>query len=371
MDIGDRKLWQFAAGDSNRSYQDLCLRWDAIMFGPGYKGAWPDCEAALKQDNWSTRKLGLIRKFSEEVAEGDVIVLRVGTSEVYGVGEVVGEYAWYEDFGDIDGWHLGHVRRVKWRWKYQGTPKKFKAYALKMGDTIQSLTGEAVRSWLESLEIDSRSLDRELVPLPATCIDSPETSNPVTMDRVADNLFDAGVGAVSIEALTNGIDDLRRIASWYDRARIAPSESETVAYLVVPLLRALGWTPQRMAVEWNYVDLALFAGRQSSNDKQDSTTLRTNEKLAVAVEVKKRGRSCLNAKSQAEAYAEQPGRESCQRLIVTDGIRYGVYVREAGGAFPDSPAAYLNLTRTQSTYPVLECEGASEAFRLMAADWSP
>ena len=330
------------------------------MFGPGYAGPWPDCEPALKKDKWSTRKRGLIRKFCEEVAEGDLVVLRVGTSEVYGVGEVVGGYAWYADFGDVDGWNLQHVRRVRWLWKYADKPKKFAAYALKMGDTIQSLTGNEVRAWLRTIEVEANSQDRKLAALPSTCVHAAAPPNSIGINEIADDLFDSGVGAVSIDALTRGIDDLRRIASWYDRADIAPSESETVAYLVVPLLRALGWTPQRMAVEWNHVDLALFDAMP-----------RKNKNLSVAVEVKKRGRSCLNAKSQAEGYAEQPGRESCLRLIVTDGIRYGVYLRDSGAAFPDKPAAYLNLTQTRSSYPVLECEGASEAFRLMAADWSP
>mgnify|MGYP005854899119 CR=1 FL=1 len=360
MEIGGRRIWQFAAGDSNRSYQDLCLRWDAIMFGPGYAGPWPDCEEQLKADGCTTRKRGLIRRFCEEVSEGDLIVLRVGTAQVYGVGEVVGDYAWYSDFEDVDGWNLQHVRRVRWLWQYADQPKTFSAYALKLGDTIQSLTGDAVRAWLESVEVAADSKNREVVALPPTCVHSAAPSASVTMTEIADTLFDFGVGAVSIEALTRGIDDLRRIASWYDRADIAPSESETVAYLVVPLLRALGWTPQRMAVEWNHVDLALFQAMP-----------RINRNLAIAVEVKKRGKSCLNARSQAEGYAEQPGRESCLRLIVTDGIRYGVYIRQPDAKFPDRPAAYLNLTRTRSKYPVLECKGASEALQLMSVDWSP
>ena len=47
-------------------------------------------------------------------------------------------------------------------------------------------------------------------------------------------------------------------------------------------------------------------------------------KLSVVVEGKQKDNSCLNAKSQAQIYAEQPGRETCNRLIVTDGntIRY-------------------------------------------------
>ena len=114
-----------------------------------------------------------------------------------------------------------------------------------------------------------------------------------------------------------------------------PSEHETVAYLVVPLLRALGWTPQRMAVEWNHVDLALF-----------NQLPRRDESLRVVVEAKKMDNSCLTAMSQAMSYAQ--GKSGCHRLIVTDGLRYGVYIR---GQEVFNLYAYLNSTRLRGRPP--------------------
>ncbi len=35
--------------------------------------------------------------------DGVLVVLRLGTSDVYGVGEVVGDYQWVDEFGDGDG----------------------------------------------------------------------------------------------------------------------------------------------------------------------------------------------------------------------------------------------------------------------------
>ncbi|MGH7493127.1 MAG: hypothetical protein ACREOO_12110 [bacterium] len=154
------------------------------------------------------------------------------------------------------------------------------------------------------------------------------------MKDISEHLFDQGIAASSIDALIAQMDELVRIANWYRRTRGSASESETIAYLVVPLLRTLGWTPQKMAVEWNKVDVALF----DQMPREDSH-------LVTTVEVKQIGYSCLSARSQAESYAEQKGRERCRRLIVTDGLRYGVYVREPGKKFPKNPQAYLNLTR--------------------------
>lgn len=134
------------------------------------------------------------------------------------------------------------------------------------------------------------------------------------------------------------------------------TSNAVASYLVIPLLRALGWTPQKMAVEWKNIDLALFASLP-----------RKPEHLIGAVEAKQWGNSCLTARSQAERYANEVAGDVCDWLVVTDGNRYGVLVRE-DGTFPDRPDAYLNLADPKDLYPVMESEGAQEALRLMSAD---
>jgi hypothetical protein len=86
-----------------------------------------------------------------------------------------------------------------------------------------------------------------------------------SLNEISEYLFDQGVASASITNLLDEMGELIRIAKWYRRST-KPSEHETVAYLVVPLLRALGWTPQRMAVEWNHVDLALFERLPRTDD---------------------------------------------------------------------------------------------------------
>lgn len=195
-----------------------------------------------------------------------------------------------------------------------------------------------------------------LKPWPVLLAELPKTKQIETsVTEISEFLFDHGVASVAITNLVNEIGELIRIAKWYQRSAM-PSEHETVAYLVVPLLRALGWTPQRLAVEWNNVDVALF-----------ERLPRGDETLRVVVEAKKMDNSCLTAKPQAMSYAE--GKGECHRLIVTDGLRYGVYVCAADGTF--HLYAYLNLTRLRRTYPVIECRGAEEALLAMAPEWKP
>ena len=348
MNISKKVIWQQAAGDTDREYTGLCLKWGVILFGPGYAGKWPDCESELRNDGWTEKKISNLRRFAEEIQEDHLVVLRRGTKEVLGVGQIVGSYEWNDHFADIDGWDLQHVRRVRWLWNCHGKPKQFNTYDLKFGDTTQKLNEGAVTKWLAELSIPESAFSAPLALMPAH---TPQKEMPI--EEISDFLFDQGVASASITHLLQEIGELRRIAKWYERSEI-PSEHETVAYLVVPLLRALGWTPQRMAVEWRSVDVALFE-RLPRND----------ETIQIVVEAKKMKNSSFSAVVQASSYTK--GRSNCHRLIVTDGIKYGIYTRKNAGDF--ILYAYMNLARLMCDYPVYECKGSKDALLAMTPEW--
>jgi hypothetical protein len=349
MDISNKTIWQQACGDTDRNYADICLKWDVILNGPGYAGRYPECDERLRKDNWSSRKVTDLKRFAVDMKDGDIVVLRLGTTDVLGVGVIIGSYDWFEEFSDIDGWDLQHVRRVKWLWGNKKNPQSFPTYSLKQGDTTQVLdsTATVVTDWLKVLNIQQAEYEREITLLPKS------TDRKVNFDEISEYLFDQGVSSNSIESLITEIDELIRIAKWYKKFS-NPSEFETVAYLVVPLLRSLGWTPQKMAIEWHKVDIALF-----------SQLPREDKNLNIVVEAKKKGNSCLSAKSQAQSYAQ--GKTNCNRLIVTDGLRYGIYLKKHNSF---KLHAYFNLTALKSEYPVYECQGIKEALRTMTPEWN-
>jgi hypothetical protein len=348
LDIEGRRFWQVAAGDaSERAYPDLLLKWDIVATGGGEYGRWPDNRDDYRNDKGEAQ-VRIVERFVSEMAIGDIVVLRLGKNSVYGVGIVESDYLWLDDMGDVDGWNLQHCRRVKWLWRYDAeqSPKKFPDNALRWGDTVQQATSPALTQWVKKLPVSKDAMSRALVSLPDTCID-------------AEYLFDRGTAADNIDALTSRMTDLVRIASWYERAKMQPAERETVAYLVVPLLRSLGWTPQRMAIEWNRIDIALF-----------NSLPRADENLIAAVEAKKRGRTCFTSSTQVFGYVSQPERRHCIRAISTEGLRYSVFKRNTTDVFQSVPTAYLNLTRLVADYPLLGCAGAKEALSMMASDWS-
>jgi len=166
VDIAQKTIWQVGAGDGDKNYAKLCLQRDVIIVGPGRKGPWPECEVSLLSTNWTKRKMGMLRRFSERIQPGDLIVLRVGTQTAYGVGEVVGPYSWKPVFADVQGWDLQHTRRVRWLWQNAEHPQMFPVYTLKFGDSVQRTEAPAILTWLASLQVSAEALLRPLLPLP-------------------------------------------------------------------------------------------------------------------------------------------------------------------------------------------------------------
>ena len=347
MDIEGKTIWQQAAGDGKRDYVQVCVNLGVILNGPGNDGCWPGCVESLRASGWSKKKINNLRLFCEEMAPGDIVVLRLGTKSVYAVGKIDGDYDWREEFGDVDGWDIQHVRRVKWLWQGVSKPKTFEAHTLKMGDTTQRLTSQRVKDWLAGLEPN--------IGGEGALPDLPQPGYETDLDEISEYLFDEGVASDSISSLRSQVDEFVRIAKWYDRYQTPPSEHETVSYLVVPLLRALGWTPQKMAIEWRKIDVALF-----------SELPREERSLSVVVEAKKKGASCLSAVQQASDYAMLS--QNCTRVIVTDGLRYGVFTRDARGE-DFRLHSYLNLARLREKYPIYDCKGSREALLAMAPEW--
>jgi hypothetical protein len=107
-----------------------------------------------------------------------------------------------------------------------------------------------------------------------------------------------------------------------------PSEDELIAHFVVPFLCALGWPPERIAVKWRRIDVAVFRALP-----------RTPENCHLVIEAKRLGVGVEGALAQARGYVEALG---CPRaVVVTDGIRYRMYDGERDFA----PVAYANLAR--------------------------
>jgi len=278
MDIKSRNLWQIGAGDTERSYGELCIKFDVMVIGPGEHGPFDEEKYCYLGDIKNS-----IRRFYHEARKDDVVLLRLGTGQILAVGVIADdEPVWMEEFGDIDGWDLQHVRRVRW---FPNTKKIFPVKTL--GGQVRTFTSigvPVVRDWIEKLEVLEEVWERPLAILP-------ECSVTLNDDELGYQLFLEGLSSEYIDNMTSTLESIRRVATWYwnkeKRPMGRPSEHETVTYLVIPLLFALGWSHQTAAIEWNGVDIALFERMPS----EDAT-------LTCVVEAKSLDRSVFSPLAQ-------------------------------------------------------------------------
>ena len=298
----DRRVWQVGTGGDARPYAEWMLKNDVVAIGSGWAGPWPseDCGPAHE-----------LRRFAEDAQAGDLVIAKHGKRLAMGIG-VLGPYEFDADQDDIEGWDLCHIRRVRWLSKSE---HRFKRLALSQG-RFSGCNDRDVLAWVARTiaTADLRPPDRRrlralpsLGPRLETGQLSPDLRRVVKQARtLSQNWWGGAFG------------DLR------------PSDNELIAHVTVPLLVALGWPRENIALGWKYADIALFR-----------ETLRTPATCAVIIESKRLGDGLLWAQEQASGYATKLGHPV--PTVVTDGLRYRL-------ALPDSDEhLYANLQVPRQT----------------------
>lgn len=299
-----RAVWQLSGGPASRAYSEVFLRHGVALIGPGDAGSW-----APERDDEEFEG-GFVRRFASELAAGDVVLLRTGLATIAAVGLVASDYLYVNAFDDVNGWDLQHARRVRWR----RLPAEHAFTASPFGANpprCSRIWNEEVVDFAERF-LKSPPTDWQTGPLPELPAEEPP------LDRVPDALQDIVAQAADLVPLLQ------------DREAFGehPSEDELIAHFVVPFLRALGWPPERIAVQWRRIDVAVFRALP-----------RTPENCVLVLEAKRLGAGVEGALDQAKGYVEALGLP--RDVIVTDGIRYRMYAGERGF----EPLAYANLIR--------------------------
>jgi hypothetical protein len=297
-------VWQIPGGPASRAYAEVFLRHGVALIGPGDAGPW---RPERDDDDFEG---SFVRRFASEVSSGDVLVLRTGIATIAAVGLVAGDYLYVNAFDDVNGWDLQHARRVRWcRLPAEHT---FGTAAFGANPPRCSrVWNEEVVDFAERF-INSPPTHWQTAPLP----ELPAEDSP--LDRVPDALQGIVAQAADLVPL---LQDGQAFGEH-------PSEDELIAHFVVPFLRALGWPPERIAVKWRYIDVAVFRALP-----------RTPENCHFVIEAKRLGAGVEGALDQAKGYVE--ALRVTRDVIVTDGIRYRMYAGERDFA----PLAYANLAR--------------------------
>ncbi len=163
-------------------------------------------------------------------------------------------------------------------------------------------------------------------------------------------MVDGGLRAADAEKLVSTIGYVRRLARWYRDHGTDISEHETRTFLIVPVLLALGWSEQKIKIEWNNLDIAFFSSPYNK---------RTEETDCIMIlESKRMWEGLSYAERQVKKY--QIDFPNCLRLIVSDGVYYRLYERKDDGW---EWAAYLNLLKFKDRHPYYaKIKGATDVF---------
>ena len=201
--------------------------------GSGDAGKW---QPGRSDDEFGS---ATVRLFACEVQVDDIVVLREGTAKIISIGLVASEYLYLHQFDDVNGWDLQHGRRVRWgpHAPYTFSDGPFGAATPAFGPVTQAELLDYATSFLNSTFSDWRRAP--LPPLPA--------EEPPVLDPPA-----------ALAELTGQALDLAMLYAEPQHFGEAPAEHEMVAHFVVPLLRALGWQPEYIALEWHRIDVAVF-----------------------------------------------------------------------------------------------------------------
>ena len=297
-------VWQISGGPISRSYADVFLQHGVALIGPGDAGPWTS-----ERDD-EEFEAGFVRRFASEVAVGNVFLLRTGLATIAAVGIVASEYQYQSAFDDVNGWDLQHARRVRWYRLPSAHAFAGAAFGANPARCSRVWTSEVVdfaQRFIKSPPINWQT--GSLPDLPAE--QPPLDECPSTLQGIVAQAADL-------------------VPLFQDRQGFGeqPSEDELIAHFVVPTLRALGWPPENIAVQWRHIDVAVFTALP-----------RTPENCHLVIEAKRLGAGVEGALEQAKGYVAMRGVPL--DVIVTDGVRFRMYA--ADRSF--EPLAYANLVR--------------------------
>lgn len=335
--------WQVAAGERARDYSDVFLRYGVILMGAGNPGSFLEHPESYKGHKGWQRKIVTL---AENMKPDDIVILKKGhgaKGRVLAAGRITSSYEWFEPFDDVEGWDLRHGRRVEW----VKPVSPILVDGLARGTISRVFKGNPKNAAERLLnEGEGAPVEKEDIPPPA---------NSISEEHLVGSLIENGLRPADAEAVIRAIWHVRRLAGWYLFHGRDLSEHEIRTFLIVPILLALGWSEQRIKIEWNHTDISLF----SDVFKKGAKTVDPR----VILESKRMGMGLEHAERQVQRYAKEF--PDCDTLVTSSGARYLLYQKEPGQKWNASNMkekhlrANLNLFILKDRHPYLADVGGA------------
>lgn len=328
--------WQVASGEGARDFYSVFLDFGVMCIGAGDPGPYFQKREYYKGRPWGSQ----VVRFAEEVSEENVVILKKpaeGRWLIRAVGRVKGPYDYLEQFSDVEGWDLQHCREVEW-----SRPKERLVTDGLVKGTFKRVRHSGIKELAAGILETGEVHVSEEIPPPAGAISD---------EDLVEHLIGNGLRPGDAETVIHTIWRVRRLARWYEKHGEDLGEHEIRTFLIVPILLALGWSEQKMKIEWRNTDLSLFSHIYSRGDEP-----------CMIVESKRMGEGLDYAERQVVKYAHDF--PSCRHIIVSDGIRYNLYIRQDNQwDMKQDFKAYMNLLKLKDRHPYLvNVKGAPDLF---------
>ena len=327
------KYWQVAAGEGARNYCSVFLDFGVMLIGSGWPGPVPE------RLDWYKKNETQAIAFAQQVQLGDVVILKRPYHkewQIIAVGHVTGDYEYLEQFDDVEGWDLQHSRKVEWV-----LPKDTKDRLLVKGltfGTFRRIHKKAPMDKIQQVLDEGNKQVAKAIPQPA---------KKISDEDLVESLIGKGLRPADAETVIQTIWRVRRLAHWYARHGRDLSEHEIRTFLIVPILLALGWSEQKIKIEWKNTDMTFF-----------NEVYKRGEKPSMILESKRMREGLHYAERQLAKYAKIF--PECRHLVASDGIRYQLYVKhDSEWSLEKDFNAYANLLNLKDRHPYLEHIGGA------------
>ncbi|UCC58442.1 MAG: type I restriction enzyme HsdR N-terminal domain-containing protein [Candidatus Bathyarchaeum sp.] len=306
----DPNYWIISAGDNERDYSELFLKHGIMLIGPGDYGNYYE-----NKEDYCKMRVYRLRRFVEEIKPGDIVILKPGMyKRVIAAGIVEEGRNWIENelengyfytkvFSDVEGFSLQHGRYVTWH--KADKPQEldwWRGTIIQARDKLLPIIKPFAEETLRNPLVKPKRIPK--LPTSTTNVD------------LIDKLILEGFSETQAILFVHEFSRIRQLGKWYEEqiyeSGVDLSEHETITFLIVPLLLALGWSEKQLKIEWEQIDLAFF-----EKDYAD-----TDEPMMI-LEAKKKTKPLQQAAKQARHYSQKY--PNCKKLIVSNGIKYKLY----------------------------------------------
>lgn len=295
-------IWQIGSGNNDRDYSEILFD-----FGIACIGGYPH-----------DSKINSLRK----IQPGNWVVLKKGRKQIIAVGEVISGYARNEKLlHHIDGWDLSNFIKVKW-YKPKEVRINFEKSLLYRGKISR------VRNKDVLIKINNTNFYYVSNKYNIEDLKMPDEINDKDIIKAFENKINK-----DSEKIVYEVDKIKKLIDWYQKNDNHVLEHEIRTFLVIPLLKSLGWSEKHIKIEYRNTDISLF--KHPYNSKSKVVPL-------IIFETKRFNKGLKNSYNQIKKYAKQF--PECNKLVTTDGVRYSLYEKSVDNKeFSKQRTAYFNV----------------------------